>query len=86
MLLYGYTYCQRFIGIVITLCMYYAAGSNQEASSRNASPTWNFPCVREIENARLEKIERMEARLALEDDLRLSAKALGEECRRGRAF
>jgi hypothetical protein len=42
--------------------------------------------VREIENARLEKIERMEARLALEDDLRLSAKALGEECRRGRAF
>ena len=42
--------------------------------------------MREIENARLEKIERMGARAALEDDLRLSAKASGEECRKGRAF
>jgi hypothetical protein len=87
MFLYGCTYCQRYIGIVITLFMSnYAAGSNQEASSRNTSPTWNFVCVREVENARLEKIERMGARATLEDDLLLSARALGEQARIGRAY
>ena len=42
--------------------------------------------MREIENARLEKIERMGARATLEDDLWLAAKALGDQGRRGKAF
>ena len=76
-------YCPRFIGIVITFFMArYAGGNNQQASSSNTSPTWNFQCVREIENARLEKIERMGARATLEDDLWLAAKALGDQGRR----
>ena len=42
MFLYGCTYCQSCIGIVITLFLcYYAAGSNQQASSRNTQPTRN---------------------------------------------
>ncbi len=74
MFFYGCMYCQRFIGIVITFFMSrYAGGNNQQASSSNTEPTWNFLCVREIENARLEKIKRMGAWPALEDDLRLCA-------------
>ena len=42
MCIYGCTYCQSCIGIVITffLC-HYAGGSNQQASSCNTQPTRN---------------------------------------------
>jgi hypothetical protein len=54
----------------------YAAGSNQQASSSNTAHTFVFRCVREDTNARLEKIKRMGAWPALEDDLRLCAESL----------
>ena len=46
-------------------------GSSQVASSGYISPTWNFQCVREIENARLEKIVRLGVEGAAVDDLLL---------------
>jgi hypothetical protein len=85
----GYMYCQRFIGLVITFFMFmsrYAGGINQQASSSNTEPTWNFLCVREIENARREKIKRMGATLAGEDDLRLSAEKLGVATLKAKAY
>ncbi len=65
----------------------YAGGNNnQEASSSNTEPTWNFLCVREIENARLEKIKRMGTWPALEDDIRLSVEQLAVERRKAEAY
>ena len=46
-------------------------GSLKVASSGIISPTWNFQCVREIENARLEKIVRLGVEGAAVDDLLL---------------
>ena len=64
----------------------YAGGNNQQASSSNTEPTWNFLCVREIENARLEKIKRMGAWPAVEDDLRLCADKLGVASLKAKAY
>ena len=75
------------MGIVFTFFLSrYAGGTNQQASSSNTKPTWNFLCVREIENARLEKIKRMGAWPALEDDLGLCAEGLGVAVRKADAF
>ena len=52
----------------------------QEASSCNTSPKWNFQCVRDIEIARLEKIDRMGIQAALYDDMRLGFDAAKETC------
>ena len=46
-------------------------GSLKVASSGIISPTWNFQCVREMENARLEKIVRLGGAGAAVDDLLL---------------
>ena len=64
----------------------YAGGHNQQVSCSNTGPTWNFLCVREIENARLEKIQKMGAWPALEDDLRLCAGRMAVGIGKAEAF
>ena len=58
------------IGIVFYVVVT-QVGSSQVASSGYISPTWNFQCVRELENARLEKIVRLGVEGAAVDDLLL---------------
>ena len=61
-------------------------GSTQEACSRNTAPTWNFKCVREIENERLEKIDRLGVYGASQDDLGLSVTKMGVQNDKCRAY
>ncbi len=61
-------------------------GRTQGACSRNTSPTWNFKCVREIENERLEKIDRLGVYGAAQDDLVLSVTKMGDTAQKCRAY
>ncbi len=43
-------------------------------SDDNASPVWNFRCVREIENDKRERLERMGVIRAFDEDMKNLAK------------
>jgi hypothetical protein len=49
-------------------------------------PEWNFRCVREIENDKRERIEKMGAIPAFDADMKALSEAYGKMASDGRAF
>ncbi len=52
----------------------------------NASPVWNFRCVREIENDKRERVERMGVFAAFDEDMNNLAAKYGQIAADGRAY
>ena len=55
-------------------------------SDDNASPVWNFRCVREIENDKRERVERMGVIPAFDEDMKNLAAQYGKMGDDGRAY
>ncbi len=55
-------------------------------SDDNASPVWNFRCVREIENDKRERVERMGVIPAFDEDMKNLAATYGKMGHDGRAY
>jgi hypothetical protein len=55
-------------------------------SDDNASPVWNFRCVREIENDKRERVERMGVIPAFDEDMSNLAAGYGKMGDDGRAY
>ena len=61
-------------------------GAKDKGKDTNSPPTWNFLCVREIENAKRERIERMGFIPAFEADMEALANNYGRMAAEGKAF
>ena len=72
--------------LYFTFCTEQRMEKAVEHSDDNASPVWNFRCVREIENDKRERVERMGVIRAFDADMKNLAAGCGRMAADGEAY